>query len=138
MNKISKINDIDQIDNYGFGAWECNDKALKNRAVELVSKLRFLLKEGFIDDEMYFCFLNNKYESLMFDDIRIYDKNQEYLCGISPYINRNNNPNKCHFYRVKGGYKLYEFTSWSEFKKQLLDDKRLNSEIRQIFNKEEK
>lgn len=128
-------NNSDQF--YGFYDWFCSDAALKNKAKEMVPKLRFLVNMGIIDgDNIYVWFKNNcPVNGSLYDDFRIstLDEAEDYLGGFCPRTGHNGIENKCSVWALKPDYKEWEFKDWKTFKREMISNKTLKDEITEAF-----
>jgi len=107
---------------YNFYDWFCKTESLQNRAKTMVSKLKFLIKEGIIDgDNCYVWFKNNSpVNGSLYDDMRISTlDNQDYLGGFCPKLGYKNDKS-CEIWTLDketNALSAKKFESWTTFKK---------------------
>ena len=102
-----------------------------------VPKLKFLVKEGILDpDKVTVWFKNNcpAYGSL-YDDIRInaIDDEETYLGGFCPVTGHKDMENKCDIWTLKNGFEPTEFKTWTDFKKEVKNNKSFKKELIEKF-----
>jgi len=110
---------------YGFYDWFCSTKALEKRMLALVPKVKFLVKEGILDQDNTYIWLKNNcpFTGSLYDDIRISTiKDDEFLGGFCPRSGHKTEL-KCSVWTLKGEYKPYDFKheNFNELKDKLIN-----------------
>ena len=132
-----------------FYDWFCSDSSLKNRALELIKKLRFLVEEGLINgDTNYVWFKNNcPMSGNTYDDLRISDiESDDFLGGFCFSSGHASAKGEASFWLLnlpasdlKGEeadsrYYQREYISWREMKKTLKKDDEVRALIKKNYN----
>lgn len=134
------IKDIEsQKDNYyGFYDWFCSDKALRNRAISLIPKVKFLVDQGVINGATTYVWFKNNCPIVgdLYDDMRfsLLDEGNTYLGGIAPTVGYTSSQGTCTVWLIVDG-RLFDrtFESWGKFEQELKTDTRLRAELKKHF-----
>ena len=124
-------------DYFNFYDWFCSDNSLEKRAKSLVSKLKFLVKEGLVNpDTNRVWFKNNcPCNGSLYDDLRITRiSDDKFLGGFCPSSGHNSIKGQMSFWILVPEYRTYEFENWSSFKNQVKNDEKLRTTISSVFN----
>lgn len=134
-----------------FYDWFCAENGLKNRALVLIDKLKFLVEEGLVDgDENYVWFKNNcPLSGSTYDDMRISRiEGDEFLGGFCFASGHTGEKNKANLWLLgaevvegeaetetdsnarKLGHALFEFPLWRDMKKELKTNQGLRGKIK--------
>jgi len=123
----------------GWYDWFCDDKALFNRTKELVSKVKFMVKERYVNpDECYVWFKNNcPMNGSTYDDFRFADlETGENILGCAPasgHTSCKGEASLWFFPKNKDGFKTFEEPKgWAQMKKDLKTQK--YAEVRDFCN----
>lgn len=125
MNSAATIQEI--VDNpsilngdicYGFYDWFCRDSSLKNKSKYLMNKVNQLVKLNVIDPKTTtVTFKNNcPMNGSLYDDIRLYCEDGEYLGCITPSCGHTSTKGECSLYLVSLD-DILKFPKWKDFKK---------------------
>ena len=122
---------------FNFFDWFCDEKSLEKRMLNLVPKLKFLVKEGILDPDKVKVNFKNNYpvHGSLYDDIRItaIDDEDKYLGGICPRTGHNKK-NKCEIWVIRPRFEQLEFKNWTEFKKEVKRNKSLKEFLKLKFS----
>ena len=136
INEILEDSNLLEKENcYGFNDWFCSTTSLPGKSKVLMSKVKFLVKQGIIDgDKCYVWFRNNcPCVGSLYDDIRFSTiKDHHYLGGISPSSGHKYDKGECCVWSFVKEIETEEdrlrsfcqetFNSWSDFKKKIRTD----------------
>lgn len=113
---------------YSFYDWFCKDAALKSRAEAFLPKLKFLVEQGVLSGEHRVWFKNNcPMNGTLYDDMRISDKEDNFLGGFCPKSGHYNMEQPCSVWTldnpdVENGLLQFEFDTWNDLKKAVKND----------------
>jgi hypothetical protein len=136
---VTTVNQVlnDVTDQYfNFYDWFCKDSSLKRRSDKLKLKLNFLVKSGLVNPDNLVTFKNNcPVNGKLYDDIRLSNKEGDYLGGFCPKSGHNFCTKKCSVWLIDNGEMTeFEFLNWSEFKKEVKNNSELFEKIKNHFN----
>jgi len=123
----------------GWYDWFCEDKSLFNRIKELVPKIKFMVKERYVNpNECYVWFKNNcPMNGSTYDDFRISNiHTDENILGCAPtsgHTSCKGVASLWFFPKNEGGFKTFiEPLGWAQMKKDLKTQK--YAQVRDLCN----
>ena len=120
-------NPFPTVDEYGAGLfydWFCSERSLKNKALNFIPLLKFLVKNNEIDgDKTRVIFKNNcPCFGSLYDDLRVIDiETDDMVMGVAPRLGYDDPEmkGKCEFWNFSGpdGLQTTTFDNVAAFKK---------------------
>lgn len=98
-------NPFPTVDEYGAGLffdWFCRDRSLKNKALNFIPMLKFLVKNEVIDGDKTRVIFKNNCPGMgdLYDDLRVIDlETDEMIMGVAPSLGYDTKKGKCAFWK---------------------------------------
>ena len=138
INEVIANPDLLTKDNcFGFYDWFCQDKSLKNKSKSLLTKVKFLVKQGLIDGDTHYVWFKNNCPCVgsLYDDFRISRiEDDEYICGCMPSSGHDIEKGICNFWTLLPEFDdSLKFDSWKSFKNKIKSDGDLRIKLKELI-----